>query len=254
MTAAILTVLHPSGRAPPPRAALTRGTGDARGSLLPWRRFGLCAQGALSAMTSSASRFEPEPPAARAADPARLERDARLAALLRASARGDASAFESFYDATVGYAQALARRVLRGADTEDLLADVYFEAWRTAARHDAARGSAVTWLLTLVHSRALDLLRHRASQPSVAGTEGAATDLPGDPADDPAERLWRQQAGTRLHAALEHLTPPERWVLGLAYFRELTHTEIAHCTGLPLGTVKSHVQRAQTKLRAALAA
>ena len=46
---------------------------------------------------------------------------------------------------------------------------------------------------------------------------------------------------------------PGRWVLGLAYFRELTHSEIAHCTGLPLGTVKSHLLRAQTKLRAALA-
>jgi RNA polymerase sigma-70 factor (ECF subfamily) len=205
-------------------------------------------------MTSSAPRFEPAAAAARLPDPARAERDARLAHLLVASARGDAGAFEDFYDATIGHAQALARRVLRGADTEDLLADVYFEAWRSAARYDAGRGSAMTWLLTLVHSRALDLLRHRAAHPSVAGSDDAMADLPGEQGDDPAERLWRQQAGTRLHAALQRLTPPERWVLGLAYFRELTHTEIAHCTGLPLGTVKSHVQRAQTKLRAALAA
>ena len=208
-------------------------------------------------MNSRVPRQENAAPPVRLADMARAERDAHLAALLGASARGDAGAFEAFYDATIGCARALARRVLRGIDTDDLLADVYFEAWRSAARYDAARGSAVTWLLTLAHSRALDLLRHRSAHPSVggSGSEGdAAADLPADPSDDPAEQLWRQQAGTRLHAALQRLTPPERWVLGLAYFRDFTHTEIAHCTGLPLGTVKSHVLRAQTKLRAALAA
>ena len=191
--------------------------------------------------------------AANAPDAARTERDRQLAALLAEAARGDSSAFEAFYDATVAYARTLARRMLHGVDTDDLLADAYFEAWRHAARFDAARGGAVTWLLTIVRSRALDLLRHRNAYPSVAGTDAAEVDMPGDASDDPAERLWREQADSRLHAALERLTAPERWVLGLAYFRELTHHEIAQCTGMPLGTVKSHVQRAQTKLRAALA-
>ena len=205
----------------------------------------------LDLMTASASASRDCEVAA--PDAARAERDVQLARWLQAAAQGNASAFEFFYDATAAYARTLARRMLHGADTDDLLADAYFEVWRHASRFDPARGSAVTWLLTIVRSRALDLLRHRSAYPSGAGTEAGAADTPGDPADDPAERLWREQAGSGLHKALEKLSAAERWVLGLAYFRELTHIEIAACTGLPLGTVKSHVQRAQTKLRTALA-
>jgi len=200
-------------------------------------------------MSPTLSRSDPSPP-----DAAREERDARLAGLLAQSARGNTTAFEAFYDATAGYARALARRVLRHDDTDDLLADAYFEAWRCAARFDPARGSAVTWLLTIVRSRALDLLRQRATHPSVAGTDGAEHESPTAPDDDPSEQLWQAQAGTRLHAALALLSAAERWVVGLAYFRELTHAEIAARTSMPLGTVKSHILRAQNKLRDALSA
>ncbi len=186
------------------------------------------------------------------------ERDQQLARLLAAAVHGDTTAFESFYDATYGYARTVARRVLAGGDTDDLLAVAYFEAWRKAASFDAARGSAVTWLLTVVRSRALDLLRQRASHPSVgsrpvdggAGDADAGAAAAGD--DDPGERLWRREAGSRLHAAVQALSPAERWALGLAYWRELSHAEIATATGWPLGTVKSHLLRAQHKLREAL--
>ncbi len=201
---------------------------------------------------------------------ARRERDVRLAALLAAAAAGDASAFEAFYETTFAYARTVARRLMRNnAEIEDLLADCYFEAWRTAPRFDAARGSPVTWLLTLVRCRGLDALRAAAARPdrgepakhanparaddaghaAGAGAEGLGTT---PEADDPAELLWRREAGTELHAALATLTAPERWVLGLAYLRELSHAEIARCTGMPLGTVKSHLQRAQGRLRARL--
>lgn len=191
----------------------------------------------------------------------REERDRRLAALLGAAARGDSTAFEAFYDATYAYARLVARRVLAGGDTDDLLADAYFEAWRKAAAFDAARGSAVTWLLTLVRSRALDLLRQRASHPSVGGSgpHGDAPDgvAPPEATDatggaEPGEHLWRREAGARLHAAVQALSAAERWALGLAYWREMSHAEIAAATGWPLGTVKSHLLRAQHKLRAAL--
>ncbi len=190
-------------------------------------------------------------PAPSPGDPAEAS---TLAALVQRAAGGDGGAFEAFYDATFARARALARRLLPGAEVEDLLADAYFESWRQAAQFDAARGSAVAWLLTRVRSRALDLLRHRAAYPSVAGDERLAPEPAAAEADDPAERLWRTQAGSRLAAALQRLSAPERWVLGLAYFREMTQAEIAVCTGLPLGTVKSHLQRAQGKLRTLLAA
>lgn len=201
-------------------------------------------------MTAQASRIDP----ADDHDTARSARDARLAGLLAGAATGDTTAFEAFYDGSIACARALARRMVSSADMEDLLSDAYFEAWRNAARYDPQRGSAMTWLMTIVRSRALDLLRRRATHPSVAGTELAPDDVATDPCEDPSEQLWRQQAGTRLHAALQGLSPAERWVLGLAYFRDLTHSEIADCTGLPLGTLKSHLLRARTKLHAALTA
>jgi RNA polymerase sigma-70 factor (ECF subfamily) len=178
----------------------------------------------------------------------RAARDRELAGWLRAAAAGDHAAFERFYDATLGYAHSLARRMLRPADLEDLLADAYFQAWREAPRFDAERGSPVTWLLTLVRSRCLDLLRHQRASPEVE-TDDAVHDERPSPLPGPDELLHATESGTRLHAALAALSAHERWVLGLAYWRELTHREICEVTALPLGTVKSLILRAQAKLR-----
>jgi RNA polymerase sigma-70 factor (ECF subfamily) len=178
---------------------------------------------------------------------ARAARDLRLAALLRQAAAGNSEAFEAFYDATFGYAQAMARRLLRGADLDDALAEAYWQVWREAVRFDENRGSPVTWLLTIVRSRALDLLRQRHAEIDAVAAE--------EPADgrNPHDLLCAMQAGTRLHAALALLSAQERWLLGLAYFRELPHSKISQQTGLPLGTVKSAILRAQGKLRDMLA-
>lgn len=195
------------------------------------------------------------PPPARApavedAQPDRATRDAELAELLRAAGRGNAGAFEAFYDRTVGYANAFARRMVSADDLDDVLSDSFFQAWREAARFDATRGSAVTWLLTLVRSRALDLLRqrrHHATEEPDAALAEHPSDLPG-----PDDVLALARDGSRLHAALATLSTNERWVLGLAYFRELTHQQIADCTGLPLGSVKSLILRSQARLRGQL--
>jgi RNA polymerase sigma-70 factor (ECF subfamily) len=189
---------------------------------------------------------EPTPSPAHVA--ARAARDAGLAATLADAAGGDALAFERFYDATVGYARSLARRIVHGADLEDALADAYLDAWRLATRFDPARGSAVSWLLNIVHSRALDICRRRHPVVDDAQLPDAAS---ADPA--PGDRLWQREAGRRLDQALAALSANERWVLGLAYFRDQTHQAIADATGLPLGTVKSLILRAQGKLRQALA-
>jgi RNA polymerase sigma-70 factor (ECF subfamily) len=186
-----------------------------------------------------------------AADPARSERDRALAALLRQAAAGNASAFESFYDQTLCYAQALARRMLRGsADLEDVLASAYFQVWRELQRFDSQRGSAVTWLLTIVRSRALDTLRERRCGAHTGPAE-EETELPSE-APGPDELLQSIESGARLRAVVAGLNAQERWVLGLAYFREMSHSEIANLTGLPLGTVKSLILRSQVKLRQAL--
>lgn len=185
------------------------------------------------------------------ADPGR---DAELASLLQAAALGDARAFEDFYHRTVGVATAVVRRIAGNLHTEDVLADAYFQAWREAHRYLPERGAALSWMLTLARSRALD--RRRAETLRHGGPGGVPdaddtvehTDL----APGPESLLDALQTTSRLHAALSDLSSNERWVLGLAYYRDLSHSEIATLTDLPLGTVKSLVHRAQQKLRAVL--
>jgi RNA polymerase sigma-70 factor (ECF subfamily) len=181
-------------------------------------------------------------------------RDERLAGQLRAAAGGDARAFEAFYDGTVRYAMALVRRIAGQALAEDVLSDCYFQAWRDAGRFDPARGSALTWLLTMARSRALDRLRQetlrhggQAGAPAFDADETEAAPSPG-----PEQLLESVEACSALHSALAQLSANERWVLGLAYFRDHSQSEIASLTGLPLGTVKSLINRAQHKLREVL--
>jgi RNA polymerase sigma-70 factor (ECF subfamily) len=189
------------------------------------------------------SANDPAPPAA--------ERDCQLAALLTLAAAGNARAFEAFYSATIRPALSLARRIAGDAYAEDVLADAYFQAWREADRFDASRGSALTWLLTLTRSRALDRLRQETLRH--AGMTGAPDHDPDAActADDrgPPDLLESVEARSRLHDLIAELSPNERWVLGLAYFRDHSQTEIARITGMPLGTVKSLINRAQHKLR-----
>lgn len=201
------------------------------------------------------ARFEqPHADAALAAAEAMAQRDRRLAGWLQRAATGDAQAFEEFYDATIACARGFARRFLRDAELDDVLAEGYFQAWREAARFDEARGSAMVWLLTRVRCRAIDALRRRALPgPSTGhGVKGLDEQAP-DPLPGPDELLALAEAGSRLHQALAGLSAAERWVLGLAYFRELSHAGIAKATGLPLGSVKSLLLRAQQQLRSLMA-
>jgi RNA polymerase sigma-70 factor (ECF subfamily) len=183
-------------------------------------------------------------------------RDKELAALLAAAAGGDAGAFESFYNGTVRYAIAVVRRIAGDTHTEDVLSDCYFQAWRNAAQFDPARGSALGWLLTMARSRALDRLRAESLRHGgLAGAPEFDTEaVESGAALGPEALLESVQASSQLHAALSQLSANERWVLGLAYFRDHSQSEIAAITGLPLGTVKSLVNRAQHKLREVLQA
>lgn len=177
-----------------------------------------------------------------------------LAPLLHAAARGDARAFETFYNSTARQAMGVVRRIAGDAHAEDVLADCYFQAWRNSGQFDAARGSALAWLLTMARSRALDRLRQEAVR------HGGLAGAPAFDADStqaghdagPEQLLQSVQASSRLHAALSRLSANERWVLALAFFRDHSQSEISTLTGLPLGTVKSLINRAQHKLREAL--
>jgi RNA polymerase sigma-70 factor (ECF subfamily) len=182
-------------------------------------------------------------------------RDDRLRALIEAAARGDMKAFSLLYDETAPWLLARVRRIVGEAFAEDVLAEVYLQAWRGLGEFDPLRGNAMVWLATIARSRALDRLRHErarsGAQPPVPWDD-AQGDLPSE-APGPEQQLAHRQAWRQLEGAMARLlSARERMVLGLAYFRDHSHSEIALITQLPVGTVKTLLTRSQQKLRAAL--
>jgi RNA polymerase sigma-70 factor, ECF subfamily len=182
-------------------------------------------------------------------------RNRELARLIAAATCGDVCAFEVFYERTIHYASAVARRIVGNNYLEDVLSEAYLQAWRDIARFDAERGNAFAWIVTIARSRALDRLRQENVRH--AGLEGAPevahTELEDETALGPDTLLEQVQAASALHGALRKLSANERWCVALAYYRDLSHSDIAGATGLPLGTVKSLINRSQQKLRELLA-
>jgi RNA polymerase sigma-70 factor (ECF subfamily) len=174
-----------------------------------------------------------------------------LTELLAAVRRRDEAALSKLYNATAAKVHGLARTILNNAaDADEVLGDTYLQAWQSASRFDPARGSVLAWLMMICRSRALDLLRQRRSR---AQAESTITCLALENAQPAAEDLLRQvQAGTAIHRALGALTPLRRQLLTLAFFRGLSHQEIAVAARLPVGTVKSHLRRSLQNLRGAL--
>ncbi len=181
-------------------------------------------------------------------DAARL---AALATLVLAAANGDAKSFELFYERTVHHTSAIARRIVGNNHLEDVLSEAYFQAWRDASRFDAKRGNAMAWIVTIARTRALDRVRQEnVRHAGLAGAPDAdAHTYEDDQTPGPDTWLEQIQAASALHAAIRTLSANERWCLSLAYYRELSHHEIAMLTGLPLGTVKSLINRSQQKIR-----
>ena len=133
---------------------------------------------------------------------------------------------------------------------EEIVQDAFLALWRNPGGFDPSRGSFKAWLLSLVHHRAVDLVRREESQRRRAEAAGAEPDVPApDPAEQVAERLDLQQDGTRVRTALEVLPAEQRTVIELAYFEGLSQSTIAERLSLPLGTVKSRTLLAMRRLR-----
>jgi RNA polymerase sigma-70 factor (ECF subfamily) len=173
---------------------------------------------------------------------------ADLADLLKHSARGDEQAFARLYDATASRCYGLALRVVRDpAQAEEVTQEAFLEIWRTASRYDAARGSAVSWLLTLVHRRAVDRVRSAES----ASRRDSTYHHENQPVahDATAEAAQASLEAHRVRQALSTLTEVQRKALELAYFGGYTHTEVATMLDLPLGTAKTRIRDGLIRLR-----
>jgi RNA polymerase sigma-70 factor (ECF subfamily) len=181
--------------------------------------------------------------------PAFDEQETRLIVWLEKIAAKDENALAAFYDATVNRVYGLALRITRASPVaEEVTSDVYWQVWQQADRYDATRGKVLTWLLTLCRSRALDTLRRRDSAESCAEPELLITGAHSSD-DDPLGLLLMVERDNTLHAALKTLDSTPRQLLALAFFKGLSHQEIADYTGMPLGSVKSVLRNAMGTLK-----
>lgn len=175
--------------------------------------------------------------------------NARCAEWINAMVARDEIALADFHDATLGRAYGIALRITRNpADAEEAAMDAYLQVWRDAASYRREQGSPLGWLLTIVRSRALDRLRRRDRAESHPEPDTLAA-APLSPDGNPDELLHASVRNGALHRALSALPALQRQLVGLAFLRDLSHGEIAELTGLPLGTVKSHLRRALQCLR-----
>jgi RNA polymerase sigma-70 factor (ECF subfamily) len=166
--------------------------------------------------------------------------------------RGDARAFEVIYERHSSAAFSLAYRMMgTRAGAEDVTQDAFLSMWRSGARYDRARGSVRTWVLGIVHHRAIDALRRSTVHDRRrAGDEGIEERFEARERTD-VEAARREEAGT-VRSALSSLPADQCQVIELAYFGGFTHTEIAGMLDAPVGTVKGRMRLGLKKMRAQL--
>jgi len=176
--------------------------------------------------------------------------DADRAVLLRV-ADGQLDALQDLYDTYRTMAYSIALRITADASlAEDVVQDAFLGAWRNAARYVEGKGSVKTWLLSIVHHRAVDAVRRR--RPTVELPE--REDVP--PSSLTLPDIWQEVAGNldreEIAGALGSLSDVQREAIELAYFGGLTQQEIAVRTGTPLGTVKSRIRLGLLAMRRTL--
>lgn len=168
--------------------------------------------------------------------------------LLVKIASGDEDAFALLYDRYAKPAFSLAYRILEDAlGAEDVVQDVFLSVWRSASSFDTKRGQARSWLLSMVHHRAIDFVRRRRGH--------STRELPSEPVDwgTSSDEVWSLVASNLQAQAIEEalckLPEDQHVAIELAYFKGHTHKEIANILGEPLGTIKSRIRIGMEKLR-----
>jgi RNA polymerase sigma-70 factor (ECF subfamily) len=168
--------------------------------------------------------------------------------LLGKVAEGDQSAFAALYDQTASRVMGLVRRLLKDfAQSEEVTQEIFLEVWQNAKRYDPSKGSAVTWILTMAHRRAVD--RIRASQSTRdRDTKIGIRDLERE-YDSVSESVEITVEHERVGKALSRLTELQRQAVTLAYYGGYSHSEVAQMLSVPIGTVKTRLRDGMIRLR-----
>ncbi|MYS19099.1 RNA polymerase sigma-70 factor, ECF subfamily [Streptomyces sp. DvalAA-14] len=180
--------------------------------------------------------------------PVPVPRLGALESLLERVSRGDQGAFETLYTAVAGSVLGLIRRVVRDpAQSEEVAQEVLIEVWRCAARFDAAQGSAMAWIMTMAHRRAVD--RVRSAQASSDREHKAAVRDHRPAFDEVTEQVERRLEREQVRRCLGQLTELQHESVTLAYYRGYTYQETAEVLGVALGTVKTRLRDGLIRLR-----
>ena len=168
-------------------------------------------------------------------------------ALVALVARGDEDALAELYDRVGRVAYGLALRVLRDdRHAEDAVQEAFLQVWRSAATFRAERAKASTWILTLVHRRAVDLVRREERRQADPLTDDSAAGVAPEETDEAA---WLRFERERVQSALKQLPDVQREALELAYYGGFSQSELAERLGVPLGTIKSRMFAGLARLR-----
>ncbi len=174
------------------------------------------------------------------------------AALVERIVAGDGDALSDLYDRFSGVLLAVIRRIVGAAgDAEEVLQEVFIQAWKQAERYDPSRSSVSNWLSLIARSRSIDRLRKVQVKERTA--QAAFIENPrSDTSPEGVRNVLMWERRKRLRAALAELPDEQRQVIEMAFFQGLTQSEISKSTGIPLGTVKTRTLLAMKKLRVAL--
>ena len=188
-----------------------------------------------------------------AADPAKqIERSARLMELLARTALADQQAFAELYRLTSSHLYAVALRILRESGAaEEVLQESFISIWNHAGSYVAARSQPFTWLTSIVRNRCLDQLRRRELDTVTIDDEDEGMTLPDD-GPTPLELLVAGADARAVKGCVEALEAGQKQAVALAFYRGLSHAELAAHLHVPLGTVKSWVRRGLERLKACL--
>ena len=175
-----------------------------------------------------------------------------LEELLADVAKGDQAAFAALYDRVGAQVYGLVRRVLRDpSQSEEITQEVLLDVWRTASRFDRTRGSAMTWIMTMAHRRAVDRVRSEQSSRN-RETRVGVRDNVGEGFDEVAETVELRLEHQQVRQALDRLTDLQRESVELAYYGGYTYREVADLLETPLGTVKTRLRDGLIRMRDAL--
>lgn len=185
-----------------------------------------------------------------------LDTNDQLRRLVAAVALGDRAAFRRLYDATSAKLLGFSLRILRKDElAEEAVQDAFVAIWHAAASYQPHLAAPLTWMATIVRNKALDMLRRQDDTVELDAEQFDADLLLAlqDPAAGPHERLQLTDEARALAYCMGTLEGRQRQAIGMAYFHDLSHSEVAQQLSLPIGTVKTWIRRGLDKLRTCLA-